>query len=195
MPRKEEVPWSAVWALYRENAATFQSAFASLSARGFFCPREMRTELIHRFLLERARPALETFRPERGDVGAWLFVVFKRFVSGEWKRQGTSERKLVAKDPLELQAPSAEASEMPSDLATTRAAISELPLNERQVLEVILLPRGSLRKAARDLGISRWQTRQLLDNALKRLGTQLGLSTERDRVDVDNIRRALEGES
>src|SRR5258708_2519234 len=78
---KTQVPWNQVWKLYFENQNTFWGVISSLRRRGISISDEEATDLIHEFLLERAPFALATFRPERGQLESWLFVVFRRFFS------------------------------------------------------------------------------------------------------------------
>ena len=130
-------------------------------------------DYVHQFLVERAPAALRTFRPDRGDLKGWLFVVFKRFVLGAQRERASHERQLrrFAADAI----PSQTEHELPLDLIAVRNAVAALPAEQRRAVRTFLRSSaGSVRDVARSLGVSRWRASQLVSEALTTLSARLG---------------------
>src|SRR5262245_24585185 len=127
--------WSSIWALYAENQDVFAAAFADLASAGVVIDQEAAADHVHEFLLDRAPSALATFRPERGELKPWLFVVFRRFVLGALREQSRREkllRGLAASGGGDL---SVERSrELPSDMDVAREAVKNLPPDQRRAI-------------------------------------------------------------
>jgi RNA polymerase sigma factor (sigma-70 family) len=166
-----------VWTLYLENHEVFTKALSSLRAAGTVVDEDTAQDLIHAFLVERAPAALATFQPERGELKGWLFVVFKRFVVGGLRERSRQQR-LMTKlsnrggDPTEVSP-----DETPSlDLEALRAAVNDLPADEREAIFALLAsPTGTIRAVARALGASRWRTSALITAAFAKLTQKLVL--------------------
>ncbi len=189
----DHIPWSSVWALYAHHAKAFHGAFRSLARRGQLLRPDEEMELLHEFLLEHARPALATFRPERGELDSWLFVVFRRFVTGALVSRAAFRRKEALGDHgHESLAPETDR-ELPADLQAARTAIDALPEDERSAMRAMLQPGGSVRSVARKLAISRWRAQQLLDRGLEKINARLApfpVETATPAI-IDNLRRRL----
>jgi RNA polymerase sigma factor (sigma-70 family) len=166
--------WAEVWRLYAENQDVFAAVFADLGSEGIGVAREGAVDYVHEFLVERAPAALETFRPERGELKAWLFVVFKRFVLGTLRERATQER-LLRKFAADA-SPSQPEQEQQLDIVAVQAAVAALPAKQQRAVRAFLqAPGGSIRDVARTLGVSRWRASQLVSDALEALSSHLGL--------------------
>jgi RNA polymerase sigma factor (sigma-70 family) len=177
-----------VWRLYAENQDVFAAVFAGLRRTGFVIEHETAVDYVHQFLIERAPAALGTFRPDRGNLKGWLFVVFKRFVLGAQRERASHERQLrrFAADAVPAQAEH----EQPLDLVAVRNAVAALPADQRRAVRALLRsPAGSVRDVARSLGVSRWRASQVVSEALTTLSSHLGFPSE---TPPKGVRRILE---
>ena len=129
-------------------------------------------DLIHEFLVERAPAALATFRPTKGDLQGWLFVVFRRFAVGTLRESSRHER-LLAKVAEASAAEVAHDEGFQLDLAALEAALTELPPEEHRAMLALLSSGGTARGVARVLGTSRWRAASLISAALDKLTSQL----------------------
>jgi RNA polymerase sigma factor (sigma-70 family) len=134
---------------------------------------ETANDLVHEFIVSRAPRAIEAFRPERGELEGWLFVVFRRFVIGAL-RDGARRRQLVAQLGKELVRSTGEETEFQSDLEALRSSIASLPNEEREAMVALLSSDlASVRDVAATLGISRWRAQQVIQAALFALRNEL----------------------
>jgi RNA polymerase sigma factor (sigma-70 family) len=149
---KTQVPWNQVWKLYFENQTTSWGVISSLRKRGISISDEEATDLIHEFLLERAPFALSTFRPERGQLESWLFVVFRRFAAGSYRNR---QRMQMVLETWRHELPLADANEeneAEQDAQAVKSALKGLPKDERKALQLFLeQDNGSIRGVARAL--------------------------------------------
>jgi RNA polymerase sigma factor (sigma-70 family) len=153
--------------VYLENQGVFQGVFARLRQLGFTIQKADEDELLHEFLTQRLPRALETFRPERGELKTWLSVVFRRFVIGRYRQRQRHEELLgkfagsmahVEIDPARH-----------VDVARVRAHVEHLPEEEQQALSVYFGEKPSLRAVARALKIPRWRADDLVWTAVARV--------------------------
>jgi DNA-directed RNA polymerase specialized sigma24 family protein len=166
----KQVPWKDVWRLYLEQQRVFESVFANLRAKGAVISKEMATDLIHEFLMERAPYALATFRSERGDLEPWLFVVFRRFVLGTYRSNQRSVNILSRWREDLLNFTNENYQGLEQDLLTVEAATADLPTDEKRAMTIFLSDEGgSVRAVARSLGLSRWMATRLIFQALARV--------------------------
>jgi len=158
-----------VWRLYLEEQSVFEGVFADLRAKGTVISRELATDLIHEFLIERAPFALATFQPDRGELRSWLFVVFRRFVLGTYRSSQRSGDILKRWQKDLTATPSDNYPGLEQDLLAVKAVTAGLPEDERRALTTFFGADGaSVRAVARALGISRWKaTRLILQGAAR----------------------------
>lgn len=169
-----DTSWSAVWTLYRENQQVFMAVFSHLRRGGLAIDEEATQDFIHEFLIERAPSALKTFRPERGELKGWLYVVFKRFVLGSMRDRARRER-LLLKFSGEFAVHSADRNDFA--LEELRTAVSTLTADERRAIDAFLQsPHQSIRDVARALDVSRWRASALMTSAITQLTTKLSTS-------------------
>ena len=136
---------------------------SDLRASGASISKEMATDLIHEFLMERAPYALATFQSDRGDLEPWLFVVFRRFVLGTY-RSNQRSTDILLRWRQDLVKSDGEGYEgLKQDLAVVEAATASLPNKEKRALLLFFSDQGgSIRAVARSLGLSRWSTTHLI---------------------------------
>ncbi len=171
--------WSDVWRLYLENVDVFRAAVVSLRRTGVFLPEDLVSDFVHEFLVTRAPDALATFRPARGELRPWLFVVFRRYVLGTYRSQRRVRAALEAlqeeMDVIEVTSGPDEA----ADLSRVADAIEHLPRERQQVLYAFFGAKASsIRATARELGLSRWKASRVLLEAVSDVAAQLGIDLE-----------------
>jgi RNA polymerase sigma factor (sigma-70 family) len=188
LPDKRQVAWSEVWKMYLDHPAVFQAVFSDLRAKGLRIPKEMTTDLIHEFLLERAPFALATFRPERGVLESWLFVVFHRFVVGTFRSRKRGQS-ILDKWQHEIHRLAADDERgAPHDLEAIEKALASLPPEEKQSLLLFLgAGGGSIREVARRLGLSRWKTERLIIQAFAKIALTLQVDIGLDSADLEML--------
>jgi RNA polymerase sigma factor (sigma-70 family) len=173
--------WSQVWNLYLENQEVFRAVIAGLRRGGMNLDDETAHDLAHEFLVERAREAVATFQPERGELKGWLYVVFKRFVQGAF-RDRSRRLHLLEKFAVEAAAGanSGGGSEPYEEQAQQlRGAIAKLSAEQQRAVRTFLeSPNQSVRDVARLMKISRWRASSLMAQALESLTTQLKAGDE-----------------
>ncbi len=172
--------------MYRDHQAVFQAVFSDLRAKGFNISKEMATDLTHEFLLERAPFALATFKPDRGLLESWLFVVFHRYVAGTFRSRKRAQT-ILDKWQHELQGlPVIEERDAPQDLEAIEKALTSLPNEEKQALLLFLDDKaGSIREVARRLGMSRWKTERLIIQAFAKVALTLQVDVGLDSADLE----------
>jgi RNA polymerase sigma factor (sigma-70 family) len=166
--------WSEVWKLYLENREVFAAVISRLRGSGVAIDEETAQDSIHEFIVDRARDAVRTFRPELGELKGWLYVVFRRFVVGKFQTQVRRNR-LLSQFASEVAVDTADNGHSASrDLASLGHAILQLSHEHRSAVNAFLhAPDPSVRAVARSLGISRWKASTLLNSALSQLSAQL----------------------
>jgi RNA polymerase sigma factor (sigma-70 family) len=191
--RDVAAPWDSVWRLYFEHAEVFRAAISDVRARGVRIDDATATDLIHEFLLERAPAALETFRPERGTLSTWLFVVFRRYVLGSLNADAHRQRLLRTYEREHDGEADVRRHDEDRDHLAARAALSALPSEERRALRVFFGDAGSVRDVARALGISRWRADKLVAQAIDRIAAALqpGATTSQGDPLTSRVRAAV----
>ena len=174
--------------MYRDHQAVFQAVFSDLRAKGFNISKAVATDLTHEFLLERAPFALATFKPERGLLESWLFVVFHRFVAGTFRSRKRGQA-ILDKWQHEIQgAAVVEERDAPHDLQAIEKALATLPSDEQEPLLLFLGEGGgSIREVARRLGLSRWKAERQILQAFAHIARQLRIDVGLDAADLDLI--------
>lgn len=179
------VPWSDVWRTYLEHEQVFGRVVATLRATGLEISRDSALDLVHEFLLTRAPYALATFKPSRGSLPGWLFVVFRRFVLGQY-RQGQRARRMLALFEREFAPTAHEVQWEPhADINAVEAAVAGLSSDHRRALHVFFgQHEHGLRAVARALGVSRWKAERIVVEATARIVLELGLDVDLDATDI-----------
>ena len=171
MTAPPESSWSAVWTVYRENQEVFAAVLSQLRRGGLAIDEEASQDFIHEFLIERAPSALNTFRPERGELKGWLYVVFKRFILGSVRDRARREQ-LLLKFSAEFAVHSVDSDH--SELNALRAAVTTLSTDEQRAVEAFLKSsHQSIRDVARILNVSRWRAGALMNSAIANLTEKL----------------------
>lgn len=157
------VSWEDVWALYALGRDVFLRVLMGLRRKGWKIPHDVEHDLIHEFLIRRARAMLAKYAPERGTMDGLLAVAFRNFVISEL-RVHKHQEDLWASQLLR------EPSRVGNDLTRIEALLALSMASPEQLLALrALIDGGSLRAAARTLGLSRWETRKLLAETLRQL--------------------------
>jgi len=187
-PDKRQVAWSEVWALYRDHQVVFRAVFSDLRVKGFSLSKEVATDLTHEFLLERAPFALATFKQERGLLESWLFVVFRRFVTGTFRSHKRGQA-ILDKWQHDLRGLTVlEGPDTRHDLEAIEKALATLPPEEQEPLLLFLgAGDGSIREVARRLGLSRWKAERQILQAFARIARQLRVEVGLDAADLGLI--------
>jgi RNA polymerase sigma factor (sigma-70 family) len=175
---EESIDWSQLWRLYVDHSETFRGAIRDLRSSGLRLSDEDGRDYVHEFLLERAPKALRTFDPAKGNLGSWLFVVFRRFVL-ERLRAASRRSDLVKRMAVETATPEAVSSG--ADVLNVRAAMRRLPLDQRRAVRAYFREgeRESWRRVAVELRVSRGEARRLVTAGLEELTRLVGLGGDR----------------
>jgi RNA polymerase sigma-70 factor (ECF subfamily) len=115
---------------------------------------------------------LDGFRSGSSPVLAWLYTVAQRRLADEARQRARGPGSMVSLD--KVPAPSAPVSEYGDEVASAlRAAITDLPVEQRQVMVLKLLEGRRYAEIAARLGTSEEACRMRLSRALKTLRAEL----------------------
>ena len=184
-PSESPAPWSRVWALYAQHADVFRRVLAKLRVSDARFGDGAASELVHEFLTERAPGALSTFDPSKGEMGAWLFIVFERFVLERYRRQRRRDDLL---DALTVRTPSpSEEIERTIDLHVVSQMIASLSsLHEKAIQAFFSKRTPSVRAVATTLGVTRRRAAELIAEAAAVVAVELGAPVD---MSLDELRR------
>lgn len=173
---------------YRQYRGLFFSALGKLAAQGFAVPPGDAADLVHDFFAEAWGGIAERYEPERAGLGTYVYAAFVRFARPRIVRLRRFRGSLV--EPKELERLAEAESDAPApgdvlDLQRLHKAIA-LPSPNRELLESWLkAPSGSEREAARGLGLSRYQARLRLIDALGQVSVAVGALRNVESIDRD----------
>lgn len=174
---------------YRQYRGLLFSALGKLAAQGFVAPPSDAADLVHDFFAEAWGGIAERYEPERAGLGTYVYAAFVRFARPRIVRLQRFRGSLV--EPKELERLAEAESDAPApgdvlDLQRLHKAIIALPSPNRELLESWLkAPSGSEREAARGLGLSRYQARQRLIDALGQVSVAVGALRNVESIDRD----------
>lgn len=174
---------------YRQYRGLLFSALGKLAAQGFAVPPGDAADLVHDFFAEAWGGIAERYEPERAGLGTYVYAAFVRFARPRIVRLRRFRGSLV--EPKELERLAEAESDAPApgdvlDLQRLHKAIIALPSPNRELLESWLkAPSGSEREAARGLGLSRYQARLRLIDALGQVSVAVGALRNVESIDRD----------
>lgn len=174
---------------YRQYRGLLFSALGKLAAQGFSVPPDDAADLVHDFFAEAWGGIAERYDPERATLGTYVYAAFVRFARPRIVRLQRFRGSLV--EPREIERLAEAESDAPEpgdvlDLQRLNKAIIALPLPSRELLEYWLkAPSGSEREVARSLGLSRYQARLRLIDALGQVSVAMGALGSVESIDRD----------
>ncbi|OGA39216.1 MAG: hypothetical protein A3G24_25010 [Betaproteobacteria bacterium RIFCSPLOWO2_12_FULL_62_13] len=174
---------------YRQYKGLLFSALGKLAAQGFAVPPDDAADLVHDFFAEAWDGIAERYEPKRAGLGTYVYAAFVRFARPRIVRLQRFHGSLM--EPKELERLTEAESDAPEpenalDLQRLHEAMIALPSRNRELLEYWLkVPSGSEREAARSLGLSRYQARLQLIDALGQVSVAIGALGSVERIDRD----------
>lgn len=174
---------------YRQYRSLLFSALGKLAAQGFVVPPGDAADLVHDFFAEAWGGIAERYEPERAGLGTYIYAAFVRFARPRIVRLQRFRGSLV--EPKELERLAEAGTDAPApgdvlDLQRLHKAIIALPSPNRELLESWLkAPTGSEREVARGMGLSRYQARLRLIDALGQVSVAMGALRSVESIDRD----------
>lgn len=174
---------------YRNYRGLLFGALAKLAAQGFVAQPTDAADLVHDFFVEAWPGIAHRFNPQQASFPTYMYAAFVRFARPRIVRLQRQRGALL--DPAELidLADATAATPGPEhdlDLRRVRECIAALPASQRNLLDRWLnASRSSEREVARDIGVSRYEMRQRLIEALGQVSTALGALSGVGDVDRD----------
>lgn len=174
---------------YRNHRALMYGALAKLASQGFAAQPTDAADLVHDFFVEAWAGIAQRFDPRQASLRTYLYAAFVRFARPRIVRLRRQRDTLL--DPAEL-VHLVDASggtfgpDHNLDLRRVRESIAALPPVQRELLNRWLnASRSSERDVAREMGVSRYELRLRLIEALGQVSTTLGAFPGIDGVDRD----------
>lgn len=163
---------------YTSHRRLLASALARLAKSGYVVPPDEGLDLIHDFFVEAWDGLIRRFDADKASFETYMYGAFVRFarpriVRLNRLRAGLSEPHALA--ALDLADSTFEERALNVDLLTVRRALARLPLAQRSLLATYVSDeRPSERLLSQHLGISRYDLRLKLADALGSLAIEMG---------------------
>lgn len=169
--------------VYEEYTPLLLAAVGSLARKGYDVHPAEGLELVHDFYLEALPGLRERYDPAKGKFSTYLYGAFLRFARPRLLRNMRWKRMFVPFEDAVEHVAADEPGPSEALVAAAAKALSALPANLRTVVDGRLRRGESEREAARRLGVTRYEVRQRLAEALGRVAIALG-QDEAIREDV-----------
>jgi hypothetical protein len=170
-----DISWTDVWKLYARYPDVFLGVLVGLRRRGWRIPTDVEHDLIHEFLIKRARPMLAKYEPERGRVQGLLAVAFRNFVISELRTTSHQEELWASELERISTQPTLEDDDQHHRLDVDK--VLSTVSSEKRIAVKALIDSGSLRAAARALGLSRWEIRKRIAEVLAQVSLRTQVSS------------------
>lgn len=175
---------------YREYRGLLYAALGRMALQGFVVPPNDANDLVHDFFVDAWGGLERRYEPARASVSTYVYAAFVRFARPRIVRLHRFNRTL--RDPAEITRlgdviwEPTQAIEVSSDLELVHESVLNLPDVLQEALELWLdADKNSERDIAKDLGVSRYELRRRLIDALGRLTVAIGGLSEVSQLDRD----------
>lgn len=165
---------------YREYRGLLFAAVGKMARQGFVVPPADAADLVHDFFLDAWTGVESRYQPERASMSTYVYASFVRFARPRIVRLQRLQGALLGPEDLVQLADRGvtvwSANELdPNDLSRVRQAVAVLPMELQEPLKRWLADDASSeRKVALELGLSRYELRQKLVDALGQVSLAMG---------------------
>lgn len=175
---------------YREYRGLLFAALGRMALQGFVVPPGDASDLVHDFFIDAWSGLEQRYEPQRASFQTYMYAAFVRFARPRIVRLHRFNKALC--DPAEmtrladLLAGDSGPADDAIDLARVHQSIADLPVALHEALSGWLdANRTSERDVARTLGLSRYELRRRLIEALGQITVAMGALHEADSTDRD----------